>query len=104
MKLSQKSFLAQSPCWFLVLAGVQVTSCTPADVLQYACWDVTHNKEKNRSGGKSSKAGKLGSALTLGQNPNFEMASCKNYQVRSAIYLSYGAQDKHLSIYAMNKF
>jgi hypothetical protein len=29
----------------------------------------------NRSGGKSSKAGKLGSALTLDQKPNFEMAS-----------------------------
>jgi hypothetical protein len=38
MKLSQKSFLAQSPRWFLVLAWAQVPSRAHADVLQYACW------------------------------------------------------------------
>ena len=60
-------FLTQSPRWFLVLAGAQVPSRAPADVLQYAC------------------GLKLGSALTLEQNPNFEMAS---YQSDSICNLS----------------
>jgi hypothetical protein len=37
MKRSQKSFLAQSARWFLVLAWAQVPSRAHADILQYAC-------------------------------------------------------------------
>ena len=33
----KKSFLTQSPCWFLVLAEAQVPSREPADVPQYVC-------------------------------------------------------------------
>jgi len=61
--------------------GVE-SSSQVLEILEYACG--LRPTRKNRSGGKSRKAGILGPALISNENPNFEIASSALYETVDA--------------------